>query len=642
MPSIFKKLLKLLASNIFFLLIFFILPSTIQAATYYVATGGNDSNPGTVANPWRTIQKAADTLVAGDTVYIRRGTYREIIIAQRSGSAGSYITYTAYPGDKGYVIIDGTGISGSPALSYDRGLFTIYSKHHLIISDLTFQNVNLNVTSDQKLHGIFLHSNGYQTDNLETYEIHIIGNTINNVYNNNDTSGGYIPYPGGIWLESPLATSAYPSNPRKIHDIFIKNNTTNNTYSSGIGIWRGYNIIVDGNEVINAVNRGRQECITVSATELFEVKNNIVRDRPRPNPDGGGEGIVLKGGVKNGKVFKNHVYNLDGEVNIYLGSQANNIEIYQNKVSGGGGITLASEVVGSTLNDIKIYNNLVYNNSSTGIWVASYQANQFRNNISIFNNTVYGNSTGSWGAGMYVNTDKITNLIIRNNIFAFNTGAQFKVTANALATGQITATNNLIYGANSCLDCISGNSPVLSDPLFADRQNYNFHLTSNSPAIDAGSSQGAPSADYDDNPRQINAIDIGAFEYGSANLTPPPGSSPTPPGGQLPTPTPVRGTYNFPLAQLFDFSPRLSDLESVFENVVRGILGFTLIILFIMIIIGGYKYLTSGGDPKSLESAKATLTYAIAGIILLATAYLILVLLETFTGAPVTEFRIGG
>jgi len=51
--------------------------------------------------------------------------------------------------------------------------------------------------------------------------------------------------------------------------------------------------------------------------------------------------------------------------------------------------------------------------------------------------------------------------------------------------------------------------------------------------------------------------------------TPPPGSSPTPPGGQLPTPTPVRGTYNFPLAQLFDFSPRLSDLESVFENVVR-------------------------------------------------------------------------
>src|SRR3989344_5578069 len=126
----------------------------------------------------------------------------------------------------------------------------------------------------------------------------------------------------------------------------------------------------------------------------------------------------------------------------------------------------------------------------------------------------------------------------------------------------------------------------------------------------------------------------------SPTLIPPPGSSPTTPGGQLPTPTPVRGTYNFPLAQLFDFSPRLSDLESVFENVVRGVLGFTLIILFIMIIIGGYKYLTSGGDPKSLESAKATLTYAIAGVLLISLSYLILILIQETTGTNITNFRL--
>jgi len=126
----------------------------------------------------------------------------------------------------------------------------------------------------------------------------------------------------------------------------------------------------------------------------------------------------------------------------------------------------------------------------------------------------------------------------------------------------------------------------------------------------------------------------------AGSVTPPPGSSPTPPGGQLPTPTPVRGTYNFPLAQLFDFSPRLSDLESVFENVVRGVLGFTLIILFIMIIIGGYKYLTSGGDPKSLESAKATLTYAIAGVLLISLSYLILILIQETTGTNITNFRL--
>jgi hypothetical protein len=44
---------------------------TLQDAAYYVAPSGNDSNPGTMDRPWQTIQKAADTLIAGDTVYIR-------------------------------------------------------------------------------------------------------------------------------------------------------------------------------------------------------------------------------------------------------------------------------------------------------------------------------------------------------------------------------------------------------------------------------------------------------------------------------------------------------------------------------------------------------------------------------------------
>ena len=44
------------------------------SAIYYVTPDGDDANPGTESQPWRTIQKAADTLVAGDTVYIRAGT----------------------------------------------------------------------------------------------------------------------------------------------------------------------------------------------------------------------------------------------------------------------------------------------------------------------------------------------------------------------------------------------------------------------------------------------------------------------------------------------------------------------------------------------------------------------------------------
>jgi hypothetical protein len=49
----------------------------LQAATYYVSPSGVDTNPGTLAQPYRTVQKAATVAVAGDTVLLRAGTYRE-------------------------------------------------------------------------------------------------------------------------------------------------------------------------------------------------------------------------------------------------------------------------------------------------------------------------------------------------------------------------------------------------------------------------------------------------------------------------------------------------------------------------------------------------------------------------------------
>jgi len=50
-----------------------------HAATYYVATNGSNSNPGTLAQPWRSVQKAADSLAPGDTAYVRRGVYKEAV-----------------------------------------------------------------------------------------------------------------------------------------------------------------------------------------------------------------------------------------------------------------------------------------------------------------------------------------------------------------------------------------------------------------------------------------------------------------------------------------------------------------------------------------------------------------------------------
>jgi hypothetical protein len=46
-----------------------------QAATYYVSNSGSDSNPGTQAQPFKTIQKGLGTALTGDTVLVAPGSY---------------------------------------------------------------------------------------------------------------------------------------------------------------------------------------------------------------------------------------------------------------------------------------------------------------------------------------------------------------------------------------------------------------------------------------------------------------------------------------------------------------------------------------------------------------------------------------
>lgn len=85
----------------------------------------------------------------------------------------------------------------------------------------------------------------------------------------------------------------------------------------------------------------------------------------------------------------------------------------------------------------------------------------------------------------------------------------------------------------------------------------------------------------------------------------------------------------------------LSSLNVLFQNVITVILGFGGLALFLMLIIGGLKWITAGGDPKAVEAARNTVTWALAGMVLLALAYLILVLIGKFTGVTtITQFNI--
>ena len=49
---------------------------SLSATNYFVATNGSDSNSGTIDKPFATLGKAQSKVMAGDTVYIRQGTYR--------------------------------------------------------------------------------------------------------------------------------------------------------------------------------------------------------------------------------------------------------------------------------------------------------------------------------------------------------------------------------------------------------------------------------------------------------------------------------------------------------------------------------------------------------------------------------------
>ena len=83
--------------------------TSASAKDYYVATTGSDSNAGTIDQPLATLQKAVNAVVAGDTVYIRGGTFRittpassaaGIVISKSGTSDTNRIRFWAYPGER--------------------------------------------------------------------------------------------------------------------------------------------------------------------------------------------------------------------------------------------------------------------------------------------------------------------------------------------------------------------------------------------------------------------------------------------------------------------------------------------------------------------------------------------------------------
>lgn len=110
--------------------------------TYFVSGTGNDNNNGLKeSSAFRTLQKAADLVKAGDTVYIMNGTYTQanpnqeiMVINKKQGTPNARITFKAYPGHSPFI------------KSRNWTAIKLLGSSYITIEGLTLEGNNDNIT----------------------------------------------------------------------------------------------------------------------------------------------------------------------------------------------------------------------------------------------------------------------------------------------------------------------------------------------------------------------------------------------------------------------------------------------------------------------------------------------------------------
>src|SRR5438477_509188 len=151
--------------------------TAVAGIAFYVSTTGSDSNPGTLSSPWRTIQRAANSVQAGDIVYVRGGVFNESVNISVSGSAiAGPITFQSYPGEQG--IIDGTGLV--PSTAGTQGLINIVNQSYISIQGLEIRNYQTSSASATPA-GIWVSGSGSN--------IQLLNNLVHNVVTTSESTG---------------------------------------------------------------------------------------------------------------------------------------------------------------------------------------------------------------------------------------------------------------------------------------------------------------------------------------------------------------------------------------------------------------------------------------------------------------------
>ena len=196
-------------------------------------------------------------------------------------------------------------------------------------------------------------------------------------------------------------------------------------------------------------------------------------------------------------------------------------------------------LIGGGTGDVFLYNNVIYNTPYSRIdpWtyddVISLRADGGAAHIRMYNNIIYGNprvdgSGELLGIGPVVGSSNVRLTLFNNIFYVADSSDQYYTYHTGKASNyNITSDNNVWYGSSSGLPPFAGPNDRVVDPKFVNPAGHDFHLKSDSPCIDRGSS--VPGSlvkrDFDGITRpQGTAIDIGAYEYDGAPSTalPPP------------------------------------------------------------------------------------------------------------------------
>jgi hypothetical protein len=295
-----------------------LVPAVARAAAYSVTPGGSDTNPGTAAQPWKTLQHAADAVAAGDTVTVEPGTYVGFSLCYdkpQDGTPTSPITFSAKPGvvinaknahtDDGinlegcsYIVVEGFEVTGLPRAgiravsgamnaigvvirnnyTHDNTVWGIFTSH---VDSLLIENNR--ATNSAQQHGIYV-SNACVNPTVRGNEL--AGNAGAGLHMNGDASqGGSGVITGGLVEKNVIhdngAMGGSGINCDGVQSSRIRNNLIWAEHASGISLYQAdaaqpaTNNVVVNNTVIVAAD-GRWALNVQNGSTGNRVENNIL------------------------------------------------------------------------------------------------------------------------------------------------------------------------------------------------------------------------------------------------------------------------------------------------------------------------------------------------------------------------------